>query len=83
MTKGKPKNLAASVRQRLLDHSREKREDFQLVLTRYAIERLLFRFEPIAISQSIRVERSNAISTVARRSASGDAGSRSAWSGIK
>lgn len=43
MTKGNPTNLSASVRQRLLDHSREKREDFQLVLTRYAIERLLFR----------------------------------------
>jgi hypothetical protein len=43
MTKGTPKNLAASVRQRLLNLSRQRREDFQLVLTRYAVERLLFR----------------------------------------
>jgi predicted nucleotidyltransferase component of viral defense system len=43
VTKGKRTNLAASVRQRLLDLSRLEGEDFQLVLTRYAIERLLFR----------------------------------------
>ena len=43
MTKGKPRNLAASVRQRLMNLAREKNEDFQLVLTRYALERLLYR----------------------------------------
>jgi predicted nucleotidyltransferase component of viral defense system len=37
------KNIAASVRQRLLNLSRKKKEDFQLILTRYAIERLLYR----------------------------------------
>jgi hypothetical protein len=37
------KNTAASVRQRLLNRSRKTGEDFQLLLTRYAIERLLFR----------------------------------------
>jgi hypothetical protein len=36
-------NLAASVRQRLLVLSRERQEDFQVVLARYAIERLLYR----------------------------------------
>jgi hypothetical protein len=36
-------NLAASVHQRLLNLSQEHREDFNLVLTRYAIERLLAR----------------------------------------
>jgi len=36
-------NLAASVRQRLLNLSRERGEDFQLVLTRYGLERLLYR----------------------------------------
>ncbi len=37
------RNLAASIRQRLLNLSRERAEDFQLVLTRYAVERLLYR----------------------------------------
>lgn len=36
-------NLVASVRQRLLNGARERREEFQLTLTRYAIERLLYR----------------------------------------
>jgi hypothetical protein len=43
MTKDRPKDVAASVRQRLLNISREQKEDFQLVLIRYALERLLFR----------------------------------------
>jgi predicted nucleotidyltransferase component of viral defense system len=38
-----PKNVAASVRARLLSLARERGEDFQLVLTRYANERLLYR----------------------------------------
>ena len=37
------KNVAASVCQRLLNRSRQTGEDFQLLLTRYAIERLLYR----------------------------------------
>lgn len=40
-------NIAASVRQRLLNLAREQNEDFGLLLTRYALERLLYR-----ISQS-------------------------------
>ena len=43
MKRRKPVNLAASVHRRLLDRSREKGEDFNLVLTRYALERLLYR----------------------------------------
>lgn len=38
-----PKNLGASVRQRLLDGARTRGEEFNLILTRFAIERLLFR----------------------------------------
>lgn len=38
-----PKNHAASIRQRLLNDSRERGENYQRLLTRYAIERLLFR----------------------------------------
>ncbi|BBL77315.1 nucleotidyl transferase AbiEii/AbiGii toxin family protein [Methylomagnum ishizawai] len=37
------RNLAASVRARLLNRARETRQDFNLVLTRYALERLLYR----------------------------------------
>jgi len=40
-------NLAASVRQRLANLARQRSEDFGLLLTKYALERLLFR-----ISQS-------------------------------
>ena len=36
-------NLAASVRQKLLNLSRESGEDFGLILTRYGLERLLYR----------------------------------------
>ena len=36
-------NVGASIRQRLLTLAREQNEDFGLVLTRYAIERLLYR----------------------------------------
>lgn len=37
------RNIAASVRARLLNRARETQQDFNLVLTRYAIERLLYR----------------------------------------
>ncbi|NHZ84268.1 MAG: nucleotidyl transferase AbiEii/AbiGii toxin family protein [Planctomycetia bacterium] len=43
MSNTNPTNLSASVRQRLLNLSRERREDFQYILTRYGVERLLFR----------------------------------------
>jgi predicted nucleotidyltransferase component of viral defense system len=43
VTKQRPRNLAASVRQRLMNLARAQNEDFQLVLTRYALERLLYR----------------------------------------
>lgn len=46
------KNPAASIRARLFNHSRQHGDDFQRVLTRYAIERLLFR-----LSQTSAVER--------------------------
>jgi predicted nucleotidyltransferase component of viral defense system len=43
VTKDRPRNLAASVRHRLMELARKQGEDFQLVLTRYVIERLLYR----------------------------------------
>jgi hypothetical protein len=39
----KSKNMAASVRQRLLNQARSEKQDFQRLLVRYAIERFLFR----------------------------------------
>jgi predicted nucleotidyltransferase component of viral defense system len=43
VSKERLRNIAASVRQRLTDLARKQGEEFQLVLTRYAIERLLYR----------------------------------------
>lgn len=39
----KRKNLGASVRARLLNHARDTKQDFNLILTRFAIERMLYR----------------------------------------
>ena len=38
-----PRNIAASIRQRLLNRARVNGEDFQLLLDRYAVERFLYR----------------------------------------
>lgn len=38
LTQSRPRNLGASIRQRLLDLARKKSEVFDLVLTRYALE---------------------------------------------
>src|SRR5690606_31554251 len=43
MAREPPKNVGASVRARLLQRSRDERADFQIMLTRYALERLLYR----------------------------------------
>jgi predicted nucleotidyltransferase component of viral defense system len=43
MNKRGTENLAASVRQRLLNVSRQRQEDYNLLLSRHAIERLLYR----------------------------------------
>ena len=37
------RNIAASVRARLLEKARANRVDFNLLLTRYALERFLYR----------------------------------------
>lgn len=41
--KDEPKNIAASVRARLLAGTKERKEDFNLTLQRYAAERFLYR----------------------------------------
>lgn len=43
MTQTRGASVAASVRQRLLDQARSKRVDFNLLLTRYGLERFLYR----------------------------------------
>ena len=43
MRRGRPRNVPASVRQRLLNRARDRGEDFNFLLTRYANERLLYR----------------------------------------
>jgi hypothetical protein len=43
MARTSPTNLAASVRQRLLNHARTHHEELQFVLGRYGVERLLYR----------------------------------------
>ncbi len=43
MSKDRPRNLPASVRERLRKLAAARKEDFQLVLTRYALERWLYR----------------------------------------
>ena len=39
----RPRNVPASVRQRLTNRARERGEDVDLVFIRYALERLLYR----------------------------------------
>ena len=43
MTSRGQANLSHSIFQRLLNHAREREEDFNLILSRYAVERLLYR----------------------------------------
>ena len=43
MTKPSPKNLPASVRQKLANLARERNVDFGLILVKYGLERILFR----------------------------------------
>lgn len=37
------KNVPASVRQRLYNRAKERGDDFNLIIPRYAVERLLYR----------------------------------------
>jgi hypothetical protein len=52
MTMNTPTNLPASVRQRLLNLSKTRGEAFDLVLARFAIERLLYRLTKSAYADS-------------------------------
>ena len=50
MTKKRPANLPASIHQRLLNLSVSRSEDPNLILTRFALERLLYRLAQSAFS---------------------------------
>lgn len=52
MTKAVPSNLAASIKQRLLNRAREQKEDFNLLLTKYGLERILYRIGRSAYKES-------------------------------
>jgi predicted nucleotidyltransferase component of viral defense system len=43
MSQNRPRNLSASIRNRLLPIAKARGEQFELVLTRYAVERFLYR----------------------------------------
>ncbi len=51
MSRKKSSNVAASVKTRLFNLSMEKGEDYQLILTKFAIERLLYR---LSVSEHAR-----------------------------
>lgn len=52
MTTRPVKDQAASIRARLLIHAKEHRNDYNRILTRYAIERLLFRLSKTNAAKS-------------------------------
>lgn len=52
MTPPRPVNMAASVRQRLLDLARARGEEFEYLLTRYGLERFLYRLGCSAYRES-------------------------------
>ena len=56
-----PSNLPASVRQRLLNIAKQQNEVFDLVLTRYALERLYVSPESIITQKSFCFEGGNAL----------------------
>jgi Nucleotidyl transferase AbiEii toxin, Type IV TA system len=43
LSQARPTNVAASVKQRLLNQARERKEDFNFLLTNYGLERMLYR----------------------------------------
>ena len=64
------RNLAASVRQRLLNLARERSEDFNHLLTRYANERLLFRLAESAHRDQFVLKGCDPVRAMARSPAS-------------
>ena len=61
------RNIGASVRARLLERAREQKADFQILVTRYMLERLLYRLsisalgliQPSSIRRALQLRRAN------------------------
>jgi hypothetical protein len=70
-----PRNIGASVRARLLDRARAAITDFQILLTRYALEQLLYR---LSVSD-LRERASEFPQQVGRRSFGSAAPCRLQW----
>jgi predicted nucleotidyltransferase component of viral defense system len=68
-----PKDMGASVNARLLRIAKERGEDFQLVLLRYANERLLFRLAASHHREQFVLKGGRALRRMDRPSASCDA----------
>ena len=64
------KNIGASVRARLLNLSQANRQNFDLVLTRFALERLLFRLSQSPYAERFVLKGCNAADELVRGSAS-------------
>jgi len=64
MTREPVRNLAASVRARLLILAQEKGEDYQRILGRYAIERFLYRLGRSIYTNNPGFSRSNKVQDV-------------------
>ncbi len=69
MTDKPAKNMAASVRQRLLNHSRASGEDYSALLAQYAIERFFVQVVEVGLVRTICTQRRDAVPRVVRRTA--------------
>jgi len=56
VTKSSPKNIAASVRQRLLDKAKETGRPFNELLRYFAMERFLYRLSKSPYADSFKVD---------------------------
>lgn len=56
MTASTPKDLSASVRQRLMNHASKSNEDFQVILAQYGFERLLYRLSQSPHSKQFTIK---------------------------
>lgn len=56
-----PKNVCASVRVRLLHLARQRGDDFQLLLTSYANERLLYRLNAVSVPGQLHPQGRDAV----------------------
>ncbi|HZT41367.1 MAG TPA: nucleotidyl transferase AbiEii/AbiGii toxin family protein [Chthonomonadaceae bacterium] len=59
MRTGRPRNMSASIKDRLLPIARKRHEEFELVLTRYASERFLYRLSCSAYRTSFILKGAN------------------------